>query len=296
MTKLEDMIEEVARKLQSYTGFVGTYATLAEPITASASTFTLSGAVFADGSGIQPNSLIEIGTEIIFIQAIDRSTGAVTGALRGFKGSTPTAHSAGAGVEADPQFFRFDIITSINDTINNLYPSVFAMKAITVTPQARQMEFDLPATTLQVVSVQYKSHVSNQGYRTSLNWTFDSVGSNSTGKSLSILDHYRNQPIQIIVFVEPTALAIGQDFTVSGLESWLKETVIFGACWRLISFIDVYKATNTAQVSGMNNSVAPIGSGTNLAKYFLGMYQQALEQARQKQQKRFPAKIHWTNQ
>lgn len=295
MANLEDIIEEVLLNLEGYVGDQDVYGTLHADITSTATSFIVDGSVFPDGSGFS-TGLVEIGTELVYVQNINRTTGEFSGVLRGFRGTTAAAHLANTGVRNNPRFPRIAVSRAINDTIKSLYPRIFAVKKLELTINGGVAQYDLPANTLNVLSVQILEYGISQTWRRSKRWNFDTTGgSNSTtGKVVNIFDAPASRPVQVVYTTEPTALEFGDDFsTVSGLPEWTRDIVVFGTCWRLASFIDSAKVAVMSAEQGLLNQQSPVGSGSNLAKQFGGIFQARLQEAEIRIKAEYPAQKHY---
>jgi hypothetical protein len=295
MTKLEDMIEEVLLNLEGFVGDQDVYGTLSDDLTTSTMEFVVNGATYPDGSGFS-TGMVEIGTELVYVQEIDRTTGEFSGVLRGFRGTTPVAWPAGTLMRNNPRFPRHAVIRAINDTIKSLYPKLFAVKKREITIQGSVTQYDMPADTLGILSVQILMPGASKLWVRSSRWSFDTTGGSNTatGKAINIFDAASGRPVQIVYTAEPSALEIGDDFTaITGLPDWIRETVIFGACWRLSSFVDSARVAATSAEQTLLQGQSQVGSGTNLAKYFLGMFQQRLLESEARIKREYPAQRHY---
>jgi len=296
MANLEDMIEEILLNLEGYIGSQDVYGTLAADITANATTLTLLGGVYPDGSGFK-TGIIEIGTELVYVQEFNPTTGVATGVLRGFRGTTAVAQLAGTGVRNNPRFPRITIMRAINDTIKALYPRIYSVKKTELTINGAVHQYDLPADAINVLSVQVKTPGASKIWVNSRRWSFDNqAGSNSvTGKTINIFDALVGYPAQIVYVAEPSTLNIGEDFAATtNLPEWVKEIVIYGACWRLASFIDSARVSAiSVEQSMMATNGSQITSGTSLAKYFLAMFNQRLVEGESRMKLEYPAQKHY---
>lgn len=295
MAILEDMIEEVLLNLEGYIGDQDVYGTLAANITDTATTFTVNGSVFPDGSGFS-TGLVEIGTELVYVQNINRTTGEFSGVLRGFRGTEAQAHLANTGVRNNPRFPRIAVVRAINDTIKSVYPKVYAVKTTEFIINGGVAQYDLPANTLNVISVQILEKGISKTWRRSRRWSFDTTGgSNSaTGKVVNIFDAPSSYTVQVTYTAEPSVLDYGDNFaTTTGLPEWTRDLIIIGACWRLASFIDSAKVAVMSAEQGLLNQVSPVGAGANVAKQFAGMYQLRLQEVEARIKQEYPAQKHY---
>lgn len=298
MATLANIIEDVLIKLEGYVGDTDVYGSLAANITADATSFTVLGASYPDGSGFS-TGLIEVGSELMYVQSIDRTTNTFSGVMRGFRGTTAVAHNAGVGVRNNPRIPRISVVKEINNTISSLNPKIRAVATTEITLSGSKVQYDLPANTLDVISVSMLIPGASNFWKSIKRWTFDNTGaSNSTnGKVINIGEGMSGRKVQITYIVEPSQLVnSASDFTTTGLPGWVEEIVILGTCWRLASFIDAARVSQTSAEQKLINGANQInsgGSGTSMAKYFLGMYDQQLKAGEFRQAKEFPATKHY---
>lgn len=295
MANLEDIIEEVLLNVEGYIGDQDIYGTLHSSITNTANTFVVDGPAFQTGSGFA-TGIVEVGEELIYVQEIDSTTGTFSSVLRGWRGTTATAHGAGTRVRNNPRFPIISVKRAINDTIKAMYPRVFAVKTTELTYNGITTQYDLPSDVINVLSVYYKKPGPSKAWLPVRKWNFENrAGSNSTsGRAVNVYNGVAGYPIQITYIAEPSTLDIGEDFaTVTGLPEWAREVIVFGACWRLASFIDSGRIANTtAEQALISTNKYDNASGTNLSKYFLAIYNQRLMEAEARQKAEFVPQKH----
>jgi hypothetical protein len=295
MAKLEDIVEEVLLNVEGYSGDQDIYGTLTSSITASATTFTLAGPSFPDGSGFS-TGIMEIGEELVYVQEYDRSTGVATGVLRGWRGTTATTHSAGKRVRNNPKYPLIATKRAINDTIKALYPRLFAVKTVELNVNGARYQYDLPSDAINILSVHVNVPGASKVWVPAKRWTFNNTaGSNSdSGKTITVFDGLPGYPVQVVYSAEPSTLEIGDDFqTVTGLPDFTREIVVYGACWRLVSFMDSPRVSNMLAEQSLLNEQVPVGSAERLAKYFLGMYNQRIFEAEARMKMEYRPKKHY---
>lgn len=255
----------------------------------------VAGPAFQTGSGFS-TGLVEVGQELIYVQDIDSTTGLFSGILRGFRGTTATTHVEGTRVRNNPRFPIIAVTRAINDTINSVHPKISAIKTTEITVKGYIAQYDLPANTNSVISVFYKRPGASKTWLPSNRWNFDITGaSNSTtGKCVNVYDAVAGYPVQVTYTVNPSPLEIGDDYvTVTGLPDYTRDVIVYGACWRLASFVESGRIANTTAEQSILNAQSPSGTPTNLAKYFLGMYSQRLQEAQERQKLEFLPQKHY---
>lgn len=295
MATLQDIIEEVLLNVEGYNGDQDIYGTLTGDITADATTFTLAGPSFPDGSGFS-TGLMEIGTELVYVQEYDRSTGVATGVLRGWRGTTAAAHGTGTRVRNNPKYPIIAVTRAINDTIKAVYPRLFAVKTTELTVNGVTKQYDLPSDAINIIDVKIKTPGATELWLPSKRWSFDNKGgSNSTsGKTINVFDGLAGYPVQVVYVAEPSILEIGDNYQeTTGLPDFTREIITYGACWRLVSFMDAPRVTNILAEQNMLNEQNPTGSAQRLATYFLGMYNQRLVEAEARMKLEYRPKKHY---
>ena len=264
-------------------------------IDATATEFIVAGPAFQTGSGFS-TGLVEIAEELVYVQDIDSTTGLFTGVLRGFRGTTAATHAAGVRVRNNPRFPIIAVKRAINDTITSLYPKISAVKTTEITVKGYVAQYDLPSNTNGVISVFYKKPGAAKTWLPSNRWNFDTTGASnsSTGKCVNVYDAVAGYPVQVVYTVNPSTLNIGENYTtVTGLPDYTRDVVILGACWRLASFIESARIANVTAEQSILNAQSPAGVSTNLAKYFLGMFTQRLQEAQERQKTEFLPQKHF---
>jgi hypothetical protein len=307
MATFEDIIQEVMLNLEGFTGDQELYGTLETGINATASTLEVLGATYADGSGFTPG-LIEVGEEIVYTQEFNRTTGVFTGCLRGWRGSTAVAHLAGTLIRNNPKFPRIAIKRAINDTIKNLHPRVPAVRSYEFRYIAAQNRYLLPSDARAVIAVMYDEPGPSRSWLPVKTWNFEYIAANDnisttgvyeTAPAVNVYQGFPGRNIQVIYYAEPSELtSLSQELNTTGLPDWIRDLIVFGACWRLTAMIDAAKVTNTTveqaqMVSNANYGAEALRSGQNISKYFFALYNARMQEAEERMQKMYPATVHY---
>lgn len=296
MATFEDIIEEVLLNLEGYSGSQAIFGTLNANIGATDITLTVAGPTYGDGSGFSAG-LVEVGEELINGLNFDPSTGIFTSCLRGWRGTTGVAHLAGELLRSNPKFPRVAVKKEINNTIQNVFPKVASVKSYEFTFNGAVARYDIPSNVREVLQVATwvpgasKSWVPNNRFR----FDFTGGSQSATGKSIEVWDGVPGRLTRIVYQADPQPLVnLNDDFVVvSGLWDWAVPLIVYGACWRLSSFLDAGNAvTNSAAQKLINQTQATSFGGQTISKYFYSLYQQALTDAQTRVQNMYPAYIH----
>jgi hypothetical protein len=299
MATFEDIIQEVLLNLEGYTGDQDIYGTINTEINATANTIEVNGSVFPDGSGFTAG-MIEVGEELVYAQEFDRTTATFTGCLRGWRGTTAATHPVGTLVRNNPRYPRNSVKRAINDAIANLHPTIPVYKTYEFQYKGGQARYDLPAGAIAVTRVRYSEPGATKTWAPVKRWTFIPAAdtTSETGAAIDIYDALNGRTVQVLYEATPAALVnLGDTLeTTAGVYSWARDIVIYGACYRLASFIDSPRAiANSADQQVISNSQTgvPYNSGQNLSRYFLGLYNARLQEAQNRLQDLYPAQRHF---
>jgi hypothetical protein len=118
-----------------------------------------------------------------------------------------------------------------------------------------------------------------------------------TGQTISIYDRITpGRTVQVVYTKEPSSLTNNNDVfeSVTGLPSSCKDVIVYGASYRLASFIDPGRLTFTSAEADQADSKIQYGSGSNAARFMLALYQQRLSEEAGKLRDQYPVRIHYT--
>ena len=246
--------------------------------------------------------IIEIEDEMVWVDSYDRQANTITVAPfgRGYNSTTAAAHSANAKVVITPTYPRVAIKRAINDTINAVYPKVFAVGTTAVSFLASRTTYPVPAEAIQILSMAWQSVGPTKEWLPIRQWRWDPIAFPSafpTGRTVSVYDNVLpGRTINIVYAHLPvTMTSITDDFeTVTGLPISMRDVIIYGAAWRLSSYIDPARVSITGAAADEFDTKRPYGSGANITKQLLALYTQRLEEESLKQKIQFPTRVHYS--
>jgi hypothetical protein len=296
VTTYNDMVEEVLINLEGFTLRQDrtTY------LTAGIDDNDLSIAL-ASGDNIG-KGILEIDDELIHIDSVDRSdrSAVISPFGRGYRGTTAASHSADAKVTFAPSFPRLSVKRAINDTVKSIFPQVYGVGKTTFSFNASITTYSLPAEAEKILAISWSDIGPSGEWFPIRNWRHDptaNVTVYATGNTVSIYEAIvPGRTIQVTYSKEPTSLSSGSDVftTVTGLPSSARDLIVYGASYRMVSFIDPGRLNFTSPEADQNDQTRQFGSGTNTARYLLALYQQRLQEESQKQNGRYPVRVHYT--
>jgi hypothetical protein len=295
VTLFSDLIDETALALTGYTAKQDQATFLTAPLTATATTFTV-----ADGT-VLTRGIVEIDEELIWVDSFDRTTNTATVPPygRGFRDTTPVPHSAGVRVTISPSFPRAMIRKDINEAIEAIYPSLFGVYYTTFSFIASRTTYQLPSEAIDALAVSWQTIGPSLEWLPVRHYRIDRTANPivwNSGKTISISDGIiPGRTVQVVYTKKPTQLEYDtDDFTTTGLPDSAREVIILGAAYRSAAYVDMGRIPALSAEASAQGQSNPIGSGTNVSRYFYQMYQQrlAVEMARQAEQ--YPPRTHYS--
>jgi hypothetical protein len=123
------------------------------------------------------------------------------------------------------------------------------------------------------------------------------TGAFTSGNTISLYSGVEpGRTVQVTYSKEATAMSNNSDVftTVTGLPLSTKDVIIYGAAYRLISFIDPSRLTYTSAEADEADRTKPIGSGSNAARFIFSLYQQRLQEEAGRLKGKYPVRLHYT--
>ena len=298
MTTLNSLVDDVQLDLS---GFTYRQDRVTYLLTAATSSDLVLNVASTENIG---KSIIEIDDEMMWVDSYDRQANTVTIAPfgRGYNGTTATAHAVNAKVTITPTYPRAAVKRAINDTINSVYPKVFATGSTAVSFLASRTTYPVPAEAIQILSMAWQSVGPTKEWLPIRQWRWDPIAYASsfpTGRTVSIYDNVLpGRTINIVYAHMPTNLVNNTDDfeTTTGLPTSMKDVVVYGAAWRLASYVDPARISITAPGADELDSKRPYGTGTNVTKQLQALYLNRLEEESLKQKIQYPTRVHYSRQ
>jgi hypothetical protein len=299
MPTFDELVDEVKSNLIGYALRQDrlTYVTNSGGLTTSSSAITV-GSTDNLAKGI-----IEIDDELIWIDSFDKQNNQLNvapGFGRGYQGTTPAPHSENAMVTLAPAFPRNNIKKAINDTIKSFYPKLFAVGSTTFTFNASQTTYALPDDAREVLYMSWQTTGSSKEWLPIKRWRFDPLANAATFNTQKTVNIYENiQPGRTVkvwyTMVPDTMDSNSDDFVdVTGLPESCQDVVVYGASYRLLTFLDAGRINLTSAESDFADSKNPYNSGSAASRYVFALFQQRLQEEALKLSDQFPIRLHYT--
>lgn len=297
MPTLSDMIDEVKANLQGYTLRQDrmTYLANAGGISTSATSVTIG------SSSNLAKGIIEIEDELLLVDSFDKTSNTLTimpGFGRGYQHSTAATHAQYSPVVIAPPFPRVSIKQAINDTINSMYPKLWANTSTTLTYNPAVTTYAMPADNQDITAVSWQSVGPSKEWIPVGRWRPDKMANTTafpTGQTVSIYDRITpGRTIQVAYKKAPTILSNASDefTTVTGLPATCRDVIVLGAAYKMLSYIDAGRVNLTSAEADAADSKIPSTAGGTVAKYIFALYQQRLQEESNKLMNQYPIRPH----
>ena len=295
-TTFNNLVDDVALDLAGFTYRQDRVTYLTEAVTSGALVFKVAS---TDNIG---KGIVEIDDEMVWVDSYDRQSNTITVAPfgRGYNATVAAAHDVNTKVTIAPTYPRAAIKRAINDTINAVYPKVFGISSTAPTFLASRTTYPVPAEAIQILSMAWQSVGPTKEWLPIRQWRWDPIAYASsfpTGKTVSIYDNILPGRIMNIVYAHfPVNLVNNEDDfeSVTGLPASMRDVLIYGAAWRLSSYIDPSRNSITSPQSDEIDSKRPYGTGVNVTKQLQQLFLQRLEEESLKQKLQFPTRVHYS--
>lgn len=295
MSTFNDFIESTILFVSGFSSSQEQVTSLVNPMTVGDLTATVD-----DASVIPVPALIEIGSELMWVKAVNTTTDVVTFAPfgRGYRGTTAAVHSVGDRVTVAPVVPRAAVERAVNDTIRGVYPSVFGVATTEFTFTAAVDTYQLPAAAETVLGVWADTVGPSEEWLPVRRWTVNQSASPSdfaSGNSISLYDPIvPGRTVRVVYTQQPQAIGPGDEFTASGLRLAAEDLVRFGAASRLVPWFEVAAAPGIAAEPNYIAAMGRQGGPAATARYLTQMYQLRLQEEAGALQTLYPVRSHYT--
>lgn len=286
MTTLEDLRQRVRSQVMGFTRDQGQVSTLTAPMTATDTTFTVKSATVRNIS----RGLVEIDDELILVESVDQSTSTVTVAGdingRGREGSVAATHSTNALISMSPSIPRVRVTEAINQTVLACYPTIPVFGITEIQKLAPVFEYEMPAESQDVWYIVADTVGPTQVHYPHPRYRFNTKAATSdfpSGKSVQLLDFVTPGRMIRIVYIKPPALFVNASDTITGTVGYddrMAETLVWGACARLIPAYEAARLQQMAIEGTERANLVPSTAALKTAAYYETLFQTALNRER----------------
>lgn len=304
MTTFNNMIDEVLINLAGYTyqqdrsTYLGASVTTTVSSSASPTILNL-GSTDNVGKGI-----LEIDDELLWVDSYDRiaNTATIAPYGRGYLGTTAATHALDTKVTISPTFPRQVVKRSINDTLNAMGSSMFAVKSTTFTFNSAITTYAFNSLNIQnILSVSWQEVGPSREWLPVRRWSWDPAANTTafgaSPQTITIGDYITpGRTVKVVYATAPVVFdTTADEFTTkTGLPESCKDVVILGATYRLLTFLDPARAAMVSPQADETDSKRPFGASQNATKQIYALYTQRLSEEVSAQQQQYPVRVHYS--
>ena len=228
---------------------------------------------------------------------------------RGYLGTTPSTAATSSKVTISPTFPRHVIKRAINDTIRAMGASIFAVKQTTFT-------FNPAVTTYELldgasnISAQFIIAAHWEEVGPSKEWIpvrriklepfadINTWGGSAASPAQTVTIHDFITPgrtVKVLYGATPGTFTSDSDVftTTTGLPESCKDVVVLGATYRLLTFLDPARATQTSPQADEIDSKRTFGSTSNIMRQIYALYTQRLAEETKALQQQYPPRVQY---
>lgn len=302
---LNDLVDEVTMNLAGYTLQQDRTTHLTSAIETTTSTLAVP-TTFSLNEDNVGKGMVQIGDELIWIDDYDRisKTATVPPYGRGFMGTTPELHTAGSRVVIAPTFPRYSVKRAIQDTIRAIGSSIFAAKNASFTYSASVDVYAFQGLNIQnILRMSWQDIGSTKRWIPITRWTWDSSPDSTTwgagAQTVTINDRFvqTGRKVNVTYATSPSVLSETSELSFSeqtGLNESVRDVVVLGAAYRLLSFLDPARNSLTSPQADEIDAKRTYGSGNTATRALYQLYATRLAEEVQSQQQQFPPRIHYS--
>lgn len=307
-TTLSNLIDEILINMAGYTMQQDRATSLSAAISSTTTTSLSVSSTNDIGKGI-----IEVGEELMWVENFDRVGNTLTIAPwgRGYLGTTASTAATSSKVTISPTFPRYVIKRAINDTLNAMGASIHAVKQITFTYNPAVTTYELldsssnNVTAQTILAMHWQEVGPSKEWIPIRRWSFEPYAdittwggsSASPAQTVSVYDMITaGRTVKVMYAAAPTPFTSNSDVftTTTGLPETCKDVVVLGATYRLMTFLDPARATQTSPQADEIDTKRPYGGVGNVMRQIYALYTQRLAEETKAQLQQFPPRVHYT--
>lgn len=306
---LNDMIDEVAINLAGYTFQQDRSTYLASAVTTTTSSIAAPLILTLGSTDSLGKGIVEIDEELMWVDSYDRvaNTATVAPYGRGYLGTTPATHTSATKVTISPTFPRYVVKRAINDTIRALGAAIYAVKVtnFTFNPAVSTYAF-ANLNVKNIINVSWQDIGPTKEWVPLRRWDFDAIANAEAFGYVTGTDQVQTitlgeaptpgRTVKVVYATDPAPFTTNvQDYaTQTGLPESTRDVVILGAAYRLLTFLDPARASQTSPQADETDSKRPYGASQSATKQLYALYQQRLQEETRSQQTNYPTKVHYS--
>lgn len=302
-TNLGQLTDRIESMLHGYSLNTESSTWLTQAITSATTSFTV-----YDTSNIGTGYL-QIGDELMFVNRVDSASSTVYLAPwgRAQRGTVAAAHSLNDKVTMAPLFPRYEIKKALNNAIDAMYPNIFAIGQYQFNYIAARTTYDIPDEVQNIHNVTHSVIGPSKEWLPVRAWQLDRManpgafGTNGQiGHSLSVYSPIvPGRLVNVVYSKRPTLFDLttnddSQDYTtVTGLPSYSEDVAVYGAAWRMISFLDASRLGPLSAEADVLDNQRGRNAGAEASRFLYNIYQTRSNEVAEIMRRQYPIRSHY---
>lgn len=246
--------------------------------------------------------LAEIGDELVWVKSVNRQTSVVTLSPygRGYRSTTAAGYDEGTAILNNPRYSRARVKEALNTAIESVYPDLFVVKNTNISYVAARLTYELPADCEQIHSLSWESIGPSRMWIPINQYRFDPRADTTdfpNGKSVDVYESIiPGRDVRVTYLTSPSLLEEDADdfVTTTGLSVTAEEAIVYGACHRLVGFMEPARLQTSSVESSARSQLVQPGASVNAAKFFYGLYLESVNTERERLLRLHPGTVHRT--
>lgn len=238
--------------------------------------------------------VVEIDKELIWVQSVDSGLATVPPWGRGFKGTGPAPHDAGAAVYVSPQFPRSIVAREVNNTIRSLYPQLFAVHTVEITGDGYTRQWEMPSPCDRVVNVEWQ--YGDEPWCQVGGWELvhsANTATFSTGMAIHLPQAPSGTKYHVTYAAAPGLFGGEAElFGSTGLPTTCRDVVVLGAASRLMPWLDAGRIPTPTVQADLVDQTNAIGTAVAVGKELRQRYERRLAEERNALLLKYPLRPH----
>jgi hypothetical protein len=298
-TTLGRLTDRIESMLHGYSLNTESSTWLTSAMTTASTSFTV-----YDSSNIG-TGYMQLGDELVFINRIDGTTNTVYLAPwgRAQRGTQATAHAVNDKATMAPLFPRYEIKKAINNTIDAMYPNIFAIGQYEFNYVAARTTYQIPAEVQNIHNVTHSVIGPSKEWLPVRAWQLDRManpGTFNSGHTLSVYSPIVPGRLVNVVYSKRPSLfdLVGDDDaqsyeSVTGLPSYSEDVVVYGAAFRMVSFLDASRLGPLSAEADILDNQRGKGAGAEASRFLYNIYQTRSNEVAEIMRRQYPIRSHY---
>lgn len=243
-----------------------------------------------DETAFISQGLCEIGDELLWVKQINSDINTITVSPfgRGYRSTVAQAWDAGTAIVNNPRYSRARVKQTINTAVINSYPDLYGLKTTEFSYVGARLAYELPEELDQIHNMSWESVGPSKVWIpiTEYFYTPDADPTSfPSGKSVTISNSIiPGRTVRVTYIAAPDPMVDESDSftTTTGLSLSAEECIVYGACYRLLGFVEAPRLQTDSVETSQRSQLVPPGSAINAGQFFYNLYQIAMQQERER--------------